>query len=1166
MKKYLLYLILLFSCCVGYSQGEANIWYFGRYAGLDFNNGAPVFLSDGQLDTVEGCATIGDSNGQLLFYTNGERVWDRNHQIMPNGIGLLGNFSTTQSAVIVPNPADPSKYYIFTCTDKDHNDGVRYSEVDMNLNGGMGDVTTTKNILLLDPTCEKLTAVKNQAGDGYWVMAHEFGNSNFHAYSVTSSGVNTNSVVSSLGYFNPGTFVGKSGSLKFSPDGTKLVNATVSLGAPPSLSTVEIFDFNGATGQLSNLRTVSGRIANYGVEFSPSGNLLYVTTGDFWSTQLAVYDLTATNIPPTEVILNNFPPGGFPSYGTLQLGPDNKIYVAVDYGFPITNHTIGVINNPEVYGLGCNYQVEGVNLGSVASCYLGLPQFVQSYFIASFNAENLCLGSITEFTLNTSSTPLSVLWNFGDGFSSTDLNPSHEYLYAGNYNVEVTITSTTGSVTKSKQITIFGNPIIAANISNQSICGVANMNFDLSQFNATVLGSQLDVIYDVGYFSTLNDATSHANILSINQSLQSGTNIFFAKIYNSQNNSCYAVTSFSVALNLQPVANTPSPYTICEDAPYDNIEVFDLTTKNSEILLSQDSSQFTITYHSSQFDADNDSNSLPYLYSNSFPSETLFVRIENNNEPSCYVTAILEINIIQEPQIITVSDFVLCDDSSNDGIASFDLNQKTAEILNGQSLSTFQVKYFYSLTDAQNGANSINSSIINASNNQIIYYSISAIGNVGCKSVSSFNLVVSSMPNINTANDIFICDDPSNDGFGFFDLQSNLATIIGNQNSNQYNITYYLNQIDANLHINPLPINYQNISNPQVIYVRMENNQNANCFVTASFQIGLYKMPTAFQVNNLYTCDNDSDGVEPFDLTQQGLTVLGAQSSVDFEISYHLSLTEATQDTNSLNVNFTNTVNPQTIYVRIENRQNGRCFSITSFNLEVKARPYLNLDNEYTMCEGYPITLNATPGLSSYNWSNGSITPSTLITNPGSYTLTAVRNYGNITCDVTESFIVNNSNIANITQIITKDWTDNQNMITVEVTGDGDYEYSLDGINYQDDNYFIGLDSGQYMVYVRDKKGCGIRIEDVFLLMYPKFFTPNGDGINDTWQIKFSRTEPNMEIILFDRYGKLIRNFKGSSFGWDGTYNGQMLFSDDYWFVVKRSDGREYKGHFTLKR
>ena len=107
---------------------------------------------------------------------------------------------------------------------------------------------------------------------------------------------------------------------------------------------------------------------------------------------------------------------------------------------------------------------------------------------------------------------------------------------------------------------------------------------------------------------------------------------------------------------------------------------------------------------------------------------------------------------------------------------------------------------------------------------------------------------------------------------------------------------------------------------------------------------------------------------------------------------------------------------------------------------------------------------------------------------------------------------------------------------------------------------------GRHFVYVRDKNGCGIAKDEVYLLTYPKFFTPNGDGENETWRIKFAHAEPDMDVHIYDRYGKLITSFKGSSPGWDGTMNGYKLPSTDYWFVVKRQDGKEFKGHFSMIR
>ena len=112
-RKFVVLISLLVLCYTAYSQKEADRWYFGKYAGLNFSNGAPVPLHDGQMVTNEGCATINDKNGNLLFYTNGEKVWNRNHQVMPNGTGLMGGYSSTQSAIVVPFPGNDSMYYIF---------------------------------------------------------------------------------------------------------------------------------------------------------------------------------------------------------------------------------------------------------------------------------------------------------------------------------------------------------------------------------------------------------------------------------------------------------------------------------------------------------------------------------------------------------------------------------------------------------------------------------------------------------------------------------------------------------------------------------------------------------------------------------------------------------------------------------------------------------------------------------------------------------------------------------------------------------------------------------------------------------------------------------------------------------------------------------------------
>jgi gliding motility-associated-like protein len=218
------------------------------------------------------------------------------------------------------------------------------------------------------------------------------------------------------------------------------------------------------------------------------------------------------------------------------------------------------------------------------------------------------------------------------------------------------------------------------------------------------------------------------------------------------------------------------------------------------------------------------------------------------------------------------------------------------------------------------------------------------------------------------------------------------------------------------------------------------------------------------------------------------------------------------------------------------------------------------------ICENNTITIDAGAGFDSYLWSNGATTQTISVANPGDFSVTVTDDYDTISCSSTKNFTVKKSNKATINTIETKDWTDNDNVITVFATGNGDYEYSIDGFNYQASNQFTGLISGKYTVQVRDKNGCGTATNEVYLLMFQRFFTPNGDGYNDTWKIKFSDIEAGLTVKIFDRYGKIIKILSTNADSWDGTYNGTELSATDYWFVVTRANGIEYKGHFSLKR
>ena len=314
-------------------------------------------------------------------------------------------------------------------------------------------------------------------------------------------------------------------------------------------------------------------------------------------------------------------------------------------------------------------------------------------------------------------------------------------------------------------------------------------------------------------------------------------------------------------------------------------------------------------------------------------------------------------------------------------------------------------------------------------------------------------------------------------------------------------------------------------------------------------------------------CDNLNNGTETVNLTNYNSNLIASANNT---FSYYISSNGAENQISSEEIlnptNYNLTLGNQIIYVRIDSPNT--CHQIVELNLTLFSKPILNINDVMPICEESSITISAGNGFDNYLWSTNEITPSITVFQPGNYSVTVSENHGTLICSTTKNFSVVNSNIGTISEIITSDWTANENTISVLLTtnSNGDYEYSLNGIDYQDSPNFTNLENGEYTVYVRDKNGCGINSEEVYLLMYPKYFTPNNDGHNDFWKIKFSENEPNLTVKIFDRYGKFIKEINSNSIGWDGTYLGKKSLSGDYWFVVTRENGKEFKGHFSLIR
>ena len=409
-------------------QNIYNNWYFGRHVGVTFNTNPPTSLIGGQTDQLEGVASISDNTGNLLFYTDGVSVWDKNHNIMPNGTGLTGSWTTSQSAVIVPLPSSITKYYIFTLGATLWSNGnLDYSIVDMALNSGNGDIIPSqKNISLTSNLTEKLaTAVSTQCG--VWLLTHQRNNNRFEARLVSGTGISS-PVFSDIGSLHssnpepPYNFNGETGTMKVSKNNQRV-------GVANLQRVIEVFDFNPSTGILSNPITLPMSLPNdaYGVCFSPDNLRFYITEGVIAGNNYKIYQYDLSSNNQTTIINSKQFVGEVNTpiihVADLQIGPNGKIYFAE----PEVNY-IGAIPNPNLIAPACGFNLNEILLTSGLSLS-GLPSEIRtssgSAIQFSFgNDTTLCPGTTLNLTAPIAST---YLWSTGATTQTITVTTTGQY-------------------------------------------------------------------------------------------------------------------------------------------------------------------------------------------------------------------------------------------------------------------------------------------------------------------------------------------------------------------------------------------------------------------------------------------------------------------------------------------------------------------------------------------------------------------------------------------------------------------------------------------------------------------------------------------------------------------------------------------------------------------
>ncbi len=446
------------------SQDEkfANTWYFGYKAGLDFNQASdsipPVVKTDGQMTAPAGAGIMSDGTGKILFYSNGDTIWNGNGSIMTNGTGMGGNRLVTDGPLPIRMPGSPppgmpgaeTHYLIFTQDAAGGPKGLSYSEIIIPAGGGPGTVTpATKNTPLTQGTTEKMTGVFHKNGCDIWIIVHGWGNAksgaanrgdSFLAYRVRTTGVDPTPIISTVGSLHAASEspLGYRGQMKVTPDGQRLAVARYSEVVGDSSSTVELFSFDTSTGQVSANPQVpyivdSGEGKYYGVDFS-AGSKLYATVMN--PPKLLQFDISGTGpVNKQSIPLRQTTPVNL---GSLQAAPDGKIYVARE-----NQPALGFITYPDSVGAKARYADDSLTLrlGGRRSG-LGLVNFNQSSLLrVGPGAEITGCRQITFTAPPIDFDGKTYSWKFGDGATSTEENPVHVYALPGNYIVTLRITT-----------------------------------------------------------------------------------------------------------------------------------------------------------------------------------------------------------------------------------------------------------------------------------------------------------------------------------------------------------------------------------------------------------------------------------------------------------------------------------------------------------------------------------------------------------------------------------------------------------------------------------------------------------------------------------------------------------------------------------------------------
>jgi gliding motility-associated-like protein len=684
------------------------------------------------------------------------------------------------------------------------------------------------------------------------------------------------------------------------------------------------------------------------------------------------------------------------------------------------------------------------------------------------------------------------------------------------------------------------------------------------------------------------------------------------------NHGCFRTSKINLVVGatlLDPVA-FQLEYFVCDDTETDNdnsngIATFDFSDATDQVLAQLPTNQnLTVSYYTTEAAALAETNPIPditkHRNTTSPNTQKIYVRVDSNDVNAClglghYIT----LKVGPLPERNTISDYILCSDINQ---TIFDLSSKESEIL-GSQMTPVLITYHLSEQLAIDNIPIPNpSTYSNISNPQTIFVraQFDPNNNMNLDVRECVRTDMSFKIRVNLNSQLFIPDpivECNDQVTTVYDLTLRETQITNNDPT--ISLTYFETQFDLdnnNPILNPTTYTSNTLSNTILVLATAVNQcmETINLELNTILYANLNRTPPPLE-----ECEIDNNGFDYFDLTLRESAILNGLNPLDFEISYYEDEMDAELgNTNNIPdpTNFENTIIlTQEIYVRVKPKLNN-CFIIVPLTIIVNSVPEIDILDRYVIClntddqvinpvtqpflPAPPIDTQLSSIVYSFQWYKGSIEevdfdPSAYIipgatsatfspTSEGIYTVHATNIASG--CRIPASTeVVSSYPPESIDVTLLSEMFSDNNKLEVTVVGMGVYEYRVDFGPWQMETLFENIPIGEHIVHVRDLLNCNEITQKKIVIGYPKFFTPNGDGYHDTWNIIGMTVKPSSKIYIFDRYGKLLKEISSTGKGWDGTFNGVQLPSTDYWFVLEYNDPvtekmNLFRAHFTLKR